>query len=154
MKLVSYNIQYGLGKDGRFDLPRIASEVDGADIIALQEVDRFRERSEDRDQAAAIGDLLPGYFRVFAPTLDLDGSTRRTDGRVENRRRQHGLMLLSRWPILSSRLLLLPRFRTYRHLNAQRGALEGLIEAPGSAREWNSPRWQRCELPSQELRIP
>ncbi len=34
MKIVTYNIQFGLGKDGRFDPNRIASEVDGADIIA------------------------------------------------------------------------------------------------------------------------
>ncbi len=30
MKFVTYNIQFGLGKDGRFDLERIAGEVDGA----------------------------------------------------------------------------------------------------------------------------
>ncbi len=38
MNFVTYNIQFGLGKDGRFDLERIAGEVDGADVIALQEV--------------------------------------------------------------------------------------------------------------------
>jgi len=27
MKLVTYNIQYGLGRDGRYDLARIAREV-------------------------------------------------------------------------------------------------------------------------------
>ena len=27
MKLVTYNIQFGLGKDGRYDLARIAEEV-------------------------------------------------------------------------------------------------------------------------------
>jgi len=40
MKIVTYDIQLGLGKDGRNDLARIAREVDGADIIALQEVER------------------------------------------------------------------------------------------------------------------
>ncbi len=45
MKIVTYNIQFGLGKDGRFDLEKIASEVDGADIIALQEVERYWQRS-------------------------------------------------------------------------------------------------------------
>ncbi len=35
MKLVSYNIQYGFGGDGRYDLTRAARIVDGADIIAL-----------------------------------------------------------------------------------------------------------------------
>ena len=33
MKLVSYNIQYGFGSDGRYDLERIARIVDGADSV-------------------------------------------------------------------------------------------------------------------------
>src|SRR4029453_11376379 len=41
VKLVTYNIQFGLGRDNRYDLARIASEVSGADVIALQEVERF-----------------------------------------------------------------------------------------------------------------
>ena len=31
MKIVTYNIQYGRGRDGRFDLDRIADTVSGAD---------------------------------------------------------------------------------------------------------------------------
>ena len=38
MKLVSYNIQYSKGKDEQFNLDRIVSEIEGADLIALQEV--------------------------------------------------------------------------------------------------------------------
>ena len=45
MKLVTYNIQYAKGRDGRFDLGRIARAVDGADVIALQEVERHWPRS-------------------------------------------------------------------------------------------------------------
>ncbi len=131
MKLVTYNIQYGLGKDGRIDLERIARELSGADVIALQEVDRHMTRTDEADQASLLAGLLPELFWVFGPALDLDGSERRADGRVTNRRRQHGTMLLSRWPILSSRLLLLPRFRTYDQRNTQRGALEGILDAPG-----------------------
>ena len=50
MKIVTYNIQFGLGKDGSFDLERIASEIDGADIIALQEVERHWQRSGNVNQ--------------------------------------------------------------------------------------------------------
>jgi endonuclease/exonuclease/phosphatase family metal-dependent hydrolase len=39
-------------------------------------------------------------------------------------------MLFSRWPILSSRNLLLPRTRSYDRGNLQRGALEGLVVTP------------------------
>ena len=40
MKLVSYNIRFGLGLDQKIDLERIANTVKDADIIALQEVER------------------------------------------------------------------------------------------------------------------
>jgi endonuclease/exonuclease/phosphatase family metal-dependent hydrolase len=45
MKIVTCIIQFGLGKDNRHDLARVASEVKDADIIALQEVDRHWQRS-------------------------------------------------------------------------------------------------------------
>ena len=130
MKFVTYNIQYTLGKDGRLDLARIAEAVRGADIIALQEVDRHMPRTDDIDQPARLAELLPEYFWIYGPPVDLDGGERSADGRVVNRRRQHGNMLLSRWPILSSRLHLMPKFRTFAHFGAQRGALEGVIAAP------------------------
>ncbi len=40
-KRVSYNIQYGTGREGVVDLARIARAVQGADVIAPQEVERF-----------------------------------------------------------------------------------------------------------------
>jgi endonuclease/exonuclease/phosphatase family metal-dependent hydrolase len=40
MKIVSYNIHYAIGKDERYDLERVVNAVEGADIIALQEVER------------------------------------------------------------------------------------------------------------------
>ena len=47
-----------------------------------------------------------------------------------NRRRQFGTMLLSRFPILWSRLHLLPMRKVVRPLNTQNAALEGLIRTP------------------------
>ncbi len=38
MRLISFNIQYGFGSDGRYDLRRIADVIAGGDIICLQEV--------------------------------------------------------------------------------------------------------------------
>ena len=45
MKLVTYNIRFGLGLDQQIDLGRIAGAVQDADIIALQEVERFWKHS-------------------------------------------------------------------------------------------------------------
>ncbi|MGQ0662451.1 MAG: endonuclease/exonuclease/phosphatase family protein [Pseudomonadota bacterium] len=127
MRLVSYNIQYGRGRDGRFDLARIAAAVEGADVIALQEVDRFYRRTGLTDQPAALARLLPAYHWVYGPGLDLDASETGADGHPIMRRRQFGNMLLARTPILSSRNFMLPKFGTLIQFSLQRAALEGVI---------------------------
>jgi endonuclease/exonuclease/phosphatase family metal-dependent hydrolase len=133
VKFVSYNIQYGIGLDGRLDLPRIAAEVESADVIALQEVTRGFNRNGHIDIVAELQALLPGHFSVFWPASDVDAGSSVDDGRAVNRRFQFGNMVLSRYPILSSRLILLPRSRTLDKLNLQRGATEAVIDAPGGA---------------------
>ncbi len=131
MKLVTYNIQYSLGKDGTYDLERSVDAVRGADVIALQEVTRNFAQTPDADQPTRIAELLPEYYWVYGPPVDLDASVRGDNGRIDNRRLQFGNMLLARWPILSKRLHLLPRRRTYDRINPQCGALEGILDCPG-----------------------
>ncbi|MHA1599220.1 MAG: endonuclease/exonuclease/phosphatase family protein [Alphaproteobacteria bacterium] len=133
MKIVTYNIQFGSGRDGRIDLGRIAQAVDGADVIALQEVDRNWRRSGMTDQVAELATLLNGYHWVFGPYFDVDASSREADGSLTNRRRQFGTMLLSKMPILSSRLFCLPKSASVERHNMHTGALEGIIEANGRA---------------------
>lgn len=127
MRLVSYNIQFGRGKDGRYDLARIASEVRDADIIALQEVDRHWRRSGCVDSPAVLGAALPEHHWVYGANLDMDASDRDAAGRLVNRRRQFGTMILSRWPIVSSRNHLLPKYATLTQHSIQQGALEAVI---------------------------
>lgn len=134
MLLASYNIQYGYGRDGRYDLRRAIAVVAGADIIALQEVERNWRRTRMDDQPALIGSILPDRYWAFAPELDVDASTRDAAGRVVNRRRQHGQMIVSRWPILSSRMLILPKLDAGSQLNFMTGALETVIDAPSGPR--------------------
>lgn len=129
MKLVTYNIQYGFGTDDRYDLGRIARVIEGADIIALQEVERHWRRTGLDDQPAILNRLLPGYYSAYGPAFDMDASTI-ADGVVTNRRRQFGTMMLSRFPIAWSRLHLLPMQRTIAPLNSQNAALECLIHTP------------------------
>ncbi|HHZ08490.1 MAG TPA: EEP domain-containing protein [Rhizobiales bacterium] len=130
MKLVSYNIQYGFGADGRYDLERIAQVVACADVIALQEVERHWRRSGEDDQPEILGRLLPEHHWVYGPAFDMDASIRDVAGRLVNRRRQFGTMLLSRLPIVWSRLHLLPMRRMVRPLNTQNSALECMIRTP------------------------
>ena len=131
MKLVSYNIQYGLGQDDRFDLERIAAAVSDADVIALQEVERFWQRSGMIDQPAEIARLLPDFHWIYGANLDMDASYQDERGRPVHRRRQFGNMILSRLQIISSRNHLLPKFGATNQHVMQRGALETVIELPG-----------------------
>ena len=85
MRLVTYNIQYSKGKDGRYDLGRIVDALDGADVIALQEVERNWPRTGMADQAAELAALLPAYYWVYGPGFDMDASVVSSDGAVPSR---------------------------------------------------------------------
>lgn len=130
MRLVSYNIQYGVGLDGRYDLARIADAVRGADVIALQEVTRNSPKNGGHDMVAGFRDLLPDYFAAYGPNFEVDIGSRIEDGRATDVRFQFGNMVLSKTPILSSRNILLPRRRSLDKLNFQRGALEAMVDTP------------------------
>ena len=127
MKFVTYNIQYGLGKDSRYDLARIAQEVENADVICLQEVERHWRRSGCVDAPAVLGSHLPEHHWVYGANLDMDASYRDSAGRLVNRRRQFGTMILSRSPIVSSRNHLLPKYGTLTQHSIQQGALEAVL---------------------------
>jgi endonuclease/exonuclease/phosphatase family metal-dependent hydrolase len=130
MKLTSYNIQYGVGLDGRYDLKRIADSIADADIILLQEVTRGFSRNDDVDMVAELKALFPRYFSSFAAPCDVLLGIDEAEGHTVERRLQFGNMVLSRWPMLAIRHLLLPRSRTFEKLNLQRGAVEAVIGTP------------------------
>ncbi|MES0028619.1 endonuclease/exonuclease/phosphatase family protein [Mesorhizobium sp. M0040] len=130
MKLVTYNIHYGVGLDARYDIGRIADAVRGADVIALQEVTRANPKNGGRDMVADLGEALPDYFAVYGSNFEADAGSRLENGRAITTTFQLGNMVLSRTPIHLSRNLLLPRSRSVEAMNFQRGALEALIETP------------------------
>ncbi|TPI33756.1 EEP domain-containing protein [Mesorhizobium sp. B3-1-9] len=130
MKVVTYNIQFGIGLDGKYDLGRIADAVRGADVIALQEVTRNNPRNGDRDMVAEIGEALPDYFAAYGSNFEVNIGSRLENGRAVSTSFQLGNMVLSKTPIHLSRNLLLPRSRSLETMNFQRGALEALIETP------------------------
>ncbi len=130
MRFVTYNIHYGIGRDGHHDLDRIAAAVDGADVIALQEVERYWPRSGMVDQTAELGKRLPDYWWVYGANIDLHSSAG-FPGEASDRRRQFGNMLLSRFPILGSENVPLPRLPGEPR-SMRRGALEAVVELDGT----------------------
>ena len=59
-RIVTYNVHACVGMDGELSPERIARVIaqTGASIVCLQELDVFRKRSEQRDQAHAIAKYL------------------------------------------------------------------------------------------------
>ena len=96
MKLITWNIQWGRGMDGRVDLARIVAEarrIADFDVLCLQEVaDGFAdlEQHDGGNQFAQIAALLPGYRPSKAS---------RSICRAKARRRRFGNMILSRLPV-------------------------------------------------------
>lgn len=72
--VATYNIRHGRGLDDRVDLERIAGVIrnSGADLIALQEVDRFYRRSGEVDQPAEL-ERLTGLKLIYVPTIARKG---------------------------------------------------------------------------------
>ena len=124
MKLTTYNIQYGFGADGLYSLPRIADAIRDRDLIAVQEVDRHWSRTGHDDQPARLAALLPDHHMVYGPAFDMALPGERI------RRRQFVPLILSRWPILWSRLWPLPKRRMIDPINTQTAALEAVIAHP------------------------
>lgn len=130
MQCVTYNIQYGIGLDRRYDLDRIVDAVRGADVICLQEVTRNNPGNGGHDMVEQICQALPEYFAVYGANFEANMGSRIVENRAVTTTFQFGNMILSRTPILLSRNLLLPRKRSYAYASFQRGALEALIETP------------------------
>jgi endonuclease/exonuclease/phosphatase family metal-dependent hydrolase len=130
MKLITWNIQWGRGIDGRVDLARIvrhARSMADFDAICLQEVaDNFPapglEGNDDRDQFAELAGLLPEYRRVEGYGVDLAGQGAR--------RRRFGNVIFSRYSILSARRHALPWPADADKRTMPRVAVEATLQAP------------------------
>jgi endonuclease/exonuclease/phosphatase family metal-dependent hydrolase len=94
--VMTFNMHHGEGMDGKVDIIRIAEllQQEKADIIALQEVDRYRLRSGFVDQARELSEML-GMHMVYSPSLTYKVG-------------QYGMAVLSRYPITDSSWAFLP----------------------------------------------
>ncbi|WP_333870221.1 endonuclease/exonuclease/phosphatase family protein [Desulforamulus putei] len=110
IRVVSYNIRHARGLDNKVDLNRVAEVLcrSNAQLIGLQEVDKYLPRSHFQHQTKILGRTL-NKFWAFAPNLYWGAA-------------QYGNAVLSHWPILQYKQYLLPS------KGEQRGLLEAEIQ--------------------------
>ncbi|MDN4160488.1 endonuclease/exonuclease/phosphatase family protein [Nocardioides abyssi] len=119
---LTFNIHGALGGGNGPDLERIAQEIEAfdADVVLLQEVDRFRERSGFVDQPTWLGTRL-GMNVVFGRNVV------RAPERRGAPRSEYGTALLSRLPVRRWENRMLPRQRGHE----QRGLLRATLDLGG-----------------------
>lgn len=128
MRLLTWNIQWGRGMDGRVDLDRIRATIAAHgefDVICLQEVAvNFAELpgSRGEDEVAELYRLFPGYLPVYGPAVDLAAAG--------GGRRLFGNAILSRLPVNQVFRHLLPWPAEAGAPSMQRLLLEAVIDAP------------------------
>ncbi|MEP4547657.1 MAG: endonuclease/exonuclease/phosphatase family protein [Saccharospirillum sp.] len=73
LRIMTYNVHSCIGMDGKLDVARIARVIARSrpDVVALQELDVGRDRSEGIDQAHRIARLLAMDFH-FHPAIHLE----------------------------------------------------------------------------------
>lgn len=118
LRVLTYNVHGCVGLDGKNSPDRIARVIarQGADVVALQELDVGRHRSGKIHQAESIAFKLGMSFH-FQPSLSL------AEG-------QYGNAILSRYPLKVIRVEALPRLKTGR-LFEPRGALWVELDVSG-----------------------
>ncbi|MCS6786550.1 MAG: endonuclease/exonuclease/phosphatase family protein [Thiobacillaceae bacterium] len=127
MRLLSWNIQWGRGMDGRVDLARIAGHIQALgefDVICLQEVAvNFAglPGSLGEDGVAELASRLPGHTPVYAPATDVP------DGR--GGRKLFGNALFTRLPLGQVWRHLLPWPADPALPSMQRVLLEAVVES-------------------------
>lgn len=74
LRILCYNIHYGQGNDGVYDLERLAEVIKAVkpDLVALQEVDVMVRRSGKVHQASKLGELC-GLKTFYGPTQHYEG---------------------------------------------------------------------------------
>ena len=127
MEIVSWNIQWGRGADGRVELKRIADVLRklNADVICLQEVAvdmRGLAGAEPEDGVAILRSMLTGYDTVYVAAVDIpDGA----GGRMG-----FGNLTLSRFPLGQVWRHFLPWPADSALPAMQRACLEVVVETP------------------------
>jgi len=153
MKLITWNVQWCRGVDGRVDSARIVAEAKALadfDVLCLQEVaDNFPDPrlagNTAADQFAALASLLPGFAAVAGIAVDHPAE--------DGGRRRFGNLVLSRLPVRQAYRHLLPSPVDPGVNGMPRVAVEAVVAAPfGDVRvitthlEYYSPKQRAAQV--------
>jgi endonuclease/exonuclease/phosphatase family metal-dependent hydrolase len=127
VRVLTWNIQWGRGVDGRVDIGRVAREIERVgtpELICLQEVaDGFADTElsghDGSNQFEALASCFPRHAAAVGIAVDMPTQ----DGRP----RRFGNMILSRCPIATIRPHMLPWPPDDQVRSMQRAALEVLL---------------------------
>ncbi len=116
IRVMTYNIHFGTDPNGVVDTQRTADFIlaQQADLVCLNEVERFRARSDNRDLIGEIA-AKTGLNFIFSNNVPSAGAN------------EFGNAILSKYPILSREHRLLPRLGD----NEQRGCLKAVVDVNG-----------------------
>ncbi|HUL91256.1 MAG TPA: endonuclease/exonuclease/phosphatase family protein [Burkholderiales bacterium] len=128
MNLITWNVQWCRGCDGRVNPARISKVVKDmadVDVLCLQEVARNfpdLEGSAGEDQYETLAGLFPGYTVVRGVATDVLSPG--------GARREFGNALITRLPVLQVYRRLLPWPADAAVPSMQRAAIEAVLQAP------------------------
>lgn len=111
MRFASFNLLSGMSlADGRYDADRLrsAAKTLDADVVGLQEVDRYQPRTSGLDQTRLVAEALGAEHWRFVPALvGTPGGVWRPAGKADEAGTEasYGVGLVSRYPLSDWRVL-------------------------------------------------
>jgi endonuclease/exonuclease/phosphatase family metal-dependent hydrolase len=117
VRIATFNILHGRSlDDGQVDVDRLATAVKSldADVLGLQEVDRDQPRSLGADLTAVAAEAMGAVDHQFVAALagTPGGTWMAATGEEQPGSATYGIALLSRYPVVSWRVVRLPSLRT------------------------------------------
>jgi endonuclease/exonuclease/phosphatase family metal-dependent hydrolase len=117
VRIATFNILHGRSlEDGQVDVDRLAEAVKtlDADVLGLQEVDRDQPRSQGADLTAVAAEAMGAVDSQFVAALSgtPGGTWMAATGDEQPGSASYGIALLSRYPVVSWRVVRLPPLPT------------------------------------------
>ena len=159
LKVTTYNIHSCVGSDWKYSVERVAQTISASqpDVVALQEVDvnhvlqktRLWSSTHDHDQVKRLSELTNLQHHAFAPAIRCKSEGKYTEVHGEGDG-EFGIGVLSRFPILDTRIITYKPFG----MKSPRNAIAAKLELAGGE-NGQGPKAGRSEATAKALyRLP